>query len=344
MWDVVIVGAGLSGLACATTLKQAGQENIVILDKSRGLGGRVATRRVENIPIDHGSPSIPQGSQQISDYQLYLDFLRSQDLIKPWPAAQIYQVKDNSEPRWDGSSHPAEEGYTATVGMTAIAKVLADGLEIRRSQRVMKIQRDLENRWQIQTELAEAPLQAKLLVLALPAPQALDLCLSLNDEQSAAAVEALQQVTFEPCLTVIAGYPAHDLPWSELRCKGNPFVQRVICDSHKRLTPDQTCLTVHSTPTFAAEHLEDASLLDAGQQILDHLGQRCLDWMAKPTFIQVHRWRYAIAKSGYPGQPLSAYSRSLWICGDWCTGPSLQDAFEAGVKAAQQIQQNLPYS
>ncbi|NJL49588.1 MAG: FAD-dependent oxidoreductase [Leptolyngbyaceae cyanobacterium SM2_5_2] len=53
MWDVVVVGAGLSGLTAAQALRQAGY-GVLVLDKSRGVGGRVATRRVGEVPVDHG--------------------------------------------------------------------------------------------------------------------------------------------------------------------------------------------------------------------------------------------------------------------------------------------------
>ena len=291
-------------------------------------------------------PAYLRNSPEALDYQIYLDFLRQQDLIQPWPPEKIYQVKSIAGQRWElGSSQPVDKGFIAPAGMTAVAKALADGLEIHRAQRVLRIQRDLEhgraNGWQILTE-TEPPLRTKLLVLALPAPQALNLCLPLRQEgRVGSAVEALQQVKFDPCLTVIAGYSAHELAWSELRCQDDPLIQRILCDSHKRPTPNQTWLAVHSTPAFAAQHLEQTAVLEVGQQLLNYLGQHCVSWMAKPASVQAHRWRYAIAKGGYPGYPLSAFERSLWICGDWCTGPSLQDAFEAGVNVARQIQSEL---
>ena len=53
MWDVAVIGAGIAGLTAARHLHQAGYR-ILVLEKSRGLGGRLATRRVDGQPIDHG--------------------------------------------------------------------------------------------------------------------------------------------------------------------------------------------------------------------------------------------------------------------------------------------------
>ena len=53
MLDVAIIGAGVAGLTCAQQLHQAGYK-VVVLEKSRGVGGRMATRRIEETYVDHG--------------------------------------------------------------------------------------------------------------------------------------------------------------------------------------------------------------------------------------------------------------------------------------------------
>ena len=51
-----IVGAGICGLAAAAELAAAGRE-VAVFDKSRGIGGRLATRRVDAMSFDHGAPA-----------------------------------------------------------------------------------------------------------------------------------------------------------------------------------------------------------------------------------------------------------------------------------------------
>ena len=51
--DVIIIGAGVSGLACAITLKEAGLKPLV-LEKSNRTGGRVSTDTIGRYRIDRG--------------------------------------------------------------------------------------------------------------------------------------------------------------------------------------------------------------------------------------------------------------------------------------------------
>jgi renalase len=352
MWDVVIVGAGITGLACATTLQNAGYR-VTVVEKSRGVGGRVATRQLPLGRVDHGCPVLTQDLQEESPYGTYVESLINNGIVQPWPTDKIDAARFNQN-RW--SLEPAQvldssRFYIAPAGMTAIAKALAKPLQIELTQRVTQL-RLKDGTWQVSTEamadtVQPKSLQAKAVVIAIPAPQALDLCLPLLQAGLAdSVIEALQKVKFDPCMTVMAGYapsaPWESLPWSELQCPNDPIITRIICDRRKREMPSGPCFAIHSTPAFAAQHLETPDLSAVGQQMLGHIGQVYEPWMAAPELFQVHRWRYAIAASGHPGQPLAAnLSQPLWICGEWCVGSTLKQAFEMGLDVAQQIHHQL---
>ena len=57
--DVVVIGAGIAGLIAAGELKRAGL-HVLVLDKGRGVGGRIATRRIGGATFDHGAQFITQ--------------------------------------------------------------------------------------------------------------------------------------------------------------------------------------------------------------------------------------------------------------------------------------------
>ncbi len=71
MADVIVVGAGLAGLACAVELAEAGR-TVTVLEASDGVGGRVRTDEVDGFLLDRGFQiyltAYPEG-QRLLDYE-----------------------------------------------------------------------------------------------------------------------------------------------------------------------------------------------------------------------------------------------------------------------------------
>ena len=68
--DIVVIGAGLAGLACALRLRQAGLRALV-LEASDGVGGRVRTDMVDGFRLDRGFQALLTGSpeaRRVLDY------------------------------------------------------------------------------------------------------------------------------------------------------------------------------------------------------------------------------------------------------------------------------------
>ena len=86
MWDVAVIGTGLSGLICARELSEAGQ-SVCLLDKSKGLGGRIATRRAHQVRIDHGMRYWPS-SEAIAPL---VSELVAENVLKPWQVS-AYEI------------------------------------------------------------------------------------------------------------------------------------------------------------------------------------------------------------------------------------------------------------
>ena len=130
MFDVAIIGAGISGLICAQQLQQAGYR-VVVVEKSRGLGGRVTTRRLQDTCADRGlSYLIANGELTTS----FVELLKSQDILKLWTDT-VHEFKADFGLK-------AVKGvplYIAPNGMSAIARFLAKDLEIQLSRRVVSL-------------------------------------------------------------------------------------------------------------------------------------------------------------------------------------------------------------
>jgi predicted NAD/FAD-dependent oxidoreductase len=339
--DVAIVGAGLAGLTCGQALQQSGY-TVVLLEKSRGLGGRVATRRLAEIGADHGAKFIePQGDQT----QTLIEQLCDRQLLQRW-TAPVWAVNAA------GTLTPTEPTprYVAPKGMTAIAKFLAEGLTIYRQQRVVEIRPTDAQAWELTTDSdGPMPLQARSLVLAIPAPQALPLLEPLVAKGLPTPVlETVRGALFDPCITAIATYPADQATtWHRvgaLQPLEHPVLRWVSRESQKRSMPGQDVCVLHSTPAFATQHV-NAPTLDPAGAVMLQAGAAWFPGLEHPQQLQLHRWRYGFARSPQsPIEPPHAKTPiPLVVTGDWCRGSNVEAAIEAGSRAASRLAPWLHY-
>ena len=135
--DTLVIGAGASGLYFSHLQKKS-SEKIIILEKSRGVGGRFATRRIDNRPIDHG-----------------IQWLHS----KP--------------PVFGEKTVRQAQGYYFPDGMTAFAKLMAKDLEIHFSQRAKNL--SYKNSHWITETLEGETYQSTRVIITSPLPQTMDL-------------------------------------------------------------------------------------------------------------------------------------------------------------------------
>jgi renalase len=323
--DVAVVGAGLAGLICAQALQQQGY-SVVVVEKSRGLGGRLATRRLAQAFADHGTRYLEiQGDLSRQLIQVLLD----QEVIRPWTTEVL---------TWSSAGIAPEEGmqrYASPNGITAAAKFLANGLTIDRGQRVQSVAFDRV--WNLTLEPVDQPIPnvlAQTLVMAIPAPQALTLLEPLA-ELSADFLAKIRSLSFDPCITAIATYPnSLQIPhWKALTSTADEAIAWVCFENSKSANAPHPVLTVQSNAAFAERNFDAEDLQAIGRQLLDRVAS--LIELPTPDILQVHRWRYAFARNPLSETCLSA--DSLVCAGDWCGGRSIESALRSGLAAAAAI-------
>jgi hypothetical protein len=279
--DILVIGAGIAGLSAAHRLHAAGWQ-VAVIDKGRGPGGRMATRRDGASSWDHGAQYFSvktPGFRQLASEALEAGILKS------WTPAHL---ADN-HPRFAGSA-----------GMNAWPKYLASGLTVHTSQKVVRIEMESTG-WVLQME-SGASARCRALLVTLPAPQVLAL-LNSSGLSLPAAQAALGEIAYHPCIAVLARL---DRP-SELPAPGGLLLAEQpiawMADNHQKGISEEPTLTIHAAPAFSREHL-DGDLNAAGQQ-LAALAQPYLG-AAGITAFQVHRWRYSLAYRRHPEPFLSA--------------------------------------
>jgi hypothetical protein len=244
--------------------------------------------------------------------------------------------------------------------MSTIAKELAIDLDVRRNQRVGSIFPTRQG-WKFTIEADQtiaAPVVARSLVVAIPAPQALALLEPIADSEAFADFEELEElkemqlklrsVQFDPCITAIAVYPAARLAdlqavvWKALTLESDPILKWIGLDSSKRPNATQPVLVLHSTAAFAEQVFDAPDLRAIGQQILDRAAQQLMPWFNAAELLQVQRWRYAFVRQFLTESCLiSRVPLPIVCCGEWCGGQQVETALASGAAAAVQIETML---
>jgi hypothetical protein len=316
---VVIVGAGLAGLVCARHLHRQGIKPLII-EKSRGLGGRMATRRRDRVCFDHGLPGIaiadsPSPSQ-----------IPSQSLIHELLAQKIIQPGLTAWAQWSPtqgiSSQSPQQIYVAPEGMSAIAKYLAQDLVIKREWLLQSLLPTEKGYWQLTNSQGEI-LQAEAIILTVPAPQAVAILERSGLELfSGDLISQLKSITYEPKLVLMAGYSPElaselNFSWQGIEFTQHPTLSKIILDSHKRLVPEYPVYVMHSTPDFAHKFDLREDLSDVISIILQNAHDLLHPAFTQPQWSQIHRWRYAIPQFSLNSDFLWAErSLPLLFCGD----------------------------
>ena len=348
--DVLIVGAGLSGLTLARDLHAAGRR-VLVLDKGRGVGGRAATRRWDDVPVDHGAQFFTVRSPE---FQAQTDRWQVGGVCFPWANGfhQWDPERGLQAPEPSEAKHPR---YACRRGISALSKDLASTLPadtIRLDSRVVRLRRetDLTGRpcWQAEvggTPADELP-RAYTLVLTLPTPQALALleASGLHDQLDPDALGKLRAVEYAPTLAVLLRGPAAKTPWQGIQLK-DKTVTWIGADTDKRpggvpADGGEQIFVLHGSPEFSREW-QDRDLDEAARLIVARAGEIVGDWITQLPERQVHRWRFANVPRGIedraslqlaqPGEP------TLHVAGDAFLKARIEGAYRSGEEAAKTI-------
>ena len=151
--ETIVIGAGISGLLCAQGLNDSGVE-VTVLEKSRGVGGRMATRRFAGGRADHGAQLFTSRDLR---FQMIVDEWLGESIAKRW------YVSEGSELGAQGYVR-----YCGKHGMTDPAKWIAESLDVRKETRVDKVEYDTtDQKWIIWVE-GEAKFECQALFLTAP--------------------------------------------------------------------------------------------------------------------------------------------------------------------------------
>jgi len=300
---IAVVGAGAAGLTCARALADAGRAPRVY-EKSRGIGGRVATRRRAGWQVDHGAQALHLAPG---------DPLAAGGHLARWP---------------DSATR------VGVPEMKAPLRPLAAGLDIAFGAEVCGLAR-AEGGWFLTT--AQGAAQVDRVVLAMPAPQALRL-LPGTETSLRAELAAVRFASCHALLLVFETPPG----WPEATTAPfGPFAG-LWRDSAKPGRPPGEAWVAHTTPDWSRAHLAAGPSPEVTCATLCAALAEARGPLPPLRAAEAHRWRLARTETAL-GRPYAASADgTLVVGGDWALGPDIAHARASGAAMACAVLSGLP--
>ena len=312
---VVVVGAGIAGLMAAQTLVK-NSHDVVVVDKGRSPGGRLATRRIDDATLDHGAQFFTVRDPLIKSH------------VEKWIASGVVtewcRGFDSATQNNDGFPR-----YRGVRGMTDIAKHLANGLDVRCNTLAFSIARGTTSKWQLKIDDGSV-LDADAIIVTCPLPQAYALLVTAGIELPEPMLRTEYDRTI--CLLAVLNQSSAIANPGGLQNPDDTF--SFVADNAVKGISSAVALTLHANPQFSLEHW------DAPQQdVHDLLLKQAKPWIGDATVVtsQVKKWRLATPLTIWPERHWA--NEMIVLAGDAFGGPKIEGAALSGLSAANYLQQ-----
>ena len=320
MTKILIIGAGMSGLTAARELQSNGYE-VTVVDKGRGVGGRMATRRFAGGRFDHGAQFFTTRSDE---FKAATEKWRGENVAHHW-----FDGTPTPDEPAKNDGHPR---YCGNAGMTGIGKHLMKTLDVQLGVEIEKLTRE-GGAWIAATADGQT-FGGDELILTAPIPQALQL-FDTSDQLLPDAMRAtLQSVGYEPCFAVLAQLdgPSNIAAPGLLYINGEPIWW--IADNYQKgVSPIEGSVTIHSSGAYARAHYDD-NQSEVGEELI----AQCVEWLGREVReFQVRRWRYSKPENPLDIGIARAENCATTFAGDALMGAKIEGAFTSGLMAARAL-------
>lgn len=320
---VGIVGAGAAGLAAARTLKAAGHE-VVVFEKSRGFGGRAATKRIGEYTFDSGATSIaPRG---LALQKVMLEELPQDELVQVTRPIYTHSM-GRIEP--GDSSRNRMARYTYRSGINRLGKLLAEGIDVRLESKVERIEAPKDGGCAMMGEVFDAA------ILTAPMPQTAELLKTLGEDRG------LSFVGYRRTLSVMFGFDRpFNAPWHAVIDpeQAEPLtwlsVESLKCDG--RAPEGHTAIVCQMNARYSLQRYEadDQTILD--ETLVDVVRLLGPEFQT-PVVSGIHRWKFAQPEATIQMAAANRAGSKVLVAGDGIEGARVELAYESGVRAAERL-------
>lgn len=313
---VVVVGAGLAGLMAACELRTRGHD-VILFDKGRSPGGRLATRRIGDARLDHGAQFFTVRSERFAAH------------VRKWEAdGVVFEWCKGFGP--DGDGYPR---YAVHGGMNSLAKHLARDLEVRCDSLVFSLHRGehtgAAHEWEVKLD-DNTVHAADALIVTCPLPQTFSLLVSAEVSMP----EALWRTEYDRTLSLLAVLDRPSLVPAPGGVQTDPSFT-FVGDHHAKGISTLPAITLHANPEWSEAHWNDDPV-----SAHDALVALARPYLGDAVIVesQLKRWRFATPRHIWPDTHWSPDDvTTLAVAGDAFAGPRVEGAALSGLSAAAAV-------
>jgi renalase len=323
MRKIAIIGAGISGLTLANKLNK--DFDVVVYEKSRGMGGRIATRRADEFQFDHGAQFF---TAKTKTFNALVSEMIKEKVVMRWDAKFKEFVGDKAvrSVLWD-DSHPH---FVGVPSMNAVAKYLARGLNVILETKVIKAEKT-RSKWTLFDENSNRLGEYDIILFAIPSNQASEVIPSTFKYY-----DNLKAIKMKGCYSLmLASKNKINFDFDAAYIKES-IISWVSVNSSKPMRGHESTVVVTSTNDWADQNIETELNL-VTLQLCNELERIIGCDISAFQHKNIHKWRYANIDKQKDETVFYDQENKIGACGDWCIQGRVESAFLSATQILEAI-------
>ena len=319
---IAIIGTGIAGLSAAQTLHAAGH-SVQLFDKSRGSGGRMASKRSDAGALDLGAQYFTARDRRFVEV---VQQWQARGWVAEWNPA-LYNFNNGQL-----SASPDEQSrWVGSPRMSAITRAMLGALPVNFSCRITEVFRG-EQHWHLQDADGNSHGPFSHVIVATPAPQASALLSSAPKLAGAAA-----SVAMDPTWAVALAFDTPlQSPVEGCFVKDSPLDWLARNRSKPGRDTHLDTWVLHASSHWTKQHL-DMPKEEVAEHLFGVFAELIGCAVPAPSFSLAHRWLYARPASAHQWGVLADADLGIYACGDWCLSGRVEGAWLSGQEAARRL-------
>ena len=323
---IAVIGAGMSGITLAKKLSNSNE--VTVFDKSRGIGGRMATRRVDDFHFDHGAQFFTAKSDEFKEF---CQKAKDNNIIEEWKCRFAEIINGDINTQSNVSNNPY---FVAKPQMNSLCKYVGKDLNILLNKQIESINFN-NNKWILNTTQGERFDDFDYLFLTIPSHQAVNLV-----PKSFKYFDILSNIKMTGCFTLMLGFKEDLKIGFDAALVRESIINWISINSSKPERPDVFSIVVNSDNQWADSNIEED--LEVIKQKMTASLKKILKFDPDNiNYHNIHRWRYANSNFKKGDKSLFDQSLNLGVCGDWLIGGRVENAFLSGLDLYKNINDSL---